>query len=51
MEFQLDKDWRLQPIKGATGQERLGKQAFLLCTDGFWELIEEKKMQHCLKKG
>jgi len=21
-----------------------GKEAFLLCSDGFWELIEEKKM-------
>ena len=24
MEFQLDKDWRLQPIKGATGQTYMG---------------------------
>ena len=28
-----------------------GRSGFLLCTDGFWELIEEKKMQHCLKKA
>lgn len=28
-----------------------GKQAFLLCSDGFWELITEKKMQSCLKKA
>lgn len=26
-------------------------QAFLLCTDGFWELIEEKTMTACLKKS
>lgn len=26
-------------------------QAFLLCTDGFWELILEKEMQECLKKA
>ena len=26
-------------------------QAFLLCSDGFWELIDEKKMQACLKKA
>lgn len=32
-------------------KERAGKQAFLLCSDGFWELIEEKKMQSCLKKA
>ncbi|MGL5436055.1 MAG: PP2C family protein-serine/threonine phosphatase [Lachnospiraceae bacterium] len=27
------------------------QQAFLLCSDGFWELIEEKKMEHTLKKA
>lgn len=27
------------------------KQAFLLCTDGWWELIEEKQMLRCLKKA
>lgn len=26
-------------------------QAFLLCTDGFWELIEEKEMERLLKKA
>jgi serine/threonine protein phosphatase PrpC len=26
-------------------------QAFLLCSDGFWELIDEKKMQTFLKKS
>lgn len=30
---------------------RSGKQAFLLCSDGFWELIEEKKMETALKKA
>ncbi len=28
-----------------------GKQAFLLCSDGFWELIEEKKMEKTLKSS
>lgn len=28
-----------------------GKQAFLLCTDGFWELVEDKEMQSFLKKS
>lgn len=27
------------------------QQAFLLCSDGFWELIEEKRMIACLKKS
>lgn len=27
MEFQLDREWRLQPIKGATGQTYMGRRA------------------------
>lgn len=30
---------------------RAREDAFLLCSDGFWELIEEKKMEACLKKA
>ena len=30
---------------------RKGKQAFLLCSDGFWELIDEKEMTTLLKKS
>lgn len=30
---------------------RKGLQQFLLCSDGFWELIDEKKMQQTLKKA
>ncbi|MDY3917669.1 MAG: protein phosphatase 2C domain-containing protein [Candidatus Limivivens sp.] len=26
-------------------------QSYLLCTDGFWELVEEKKMLECLKRA
>lgn len=28
-----------------------GSQSFLLCTDGFWELVEEKDMQNFLRKS
>lgn len=28
-----------------------GKQAFLMCTDGFWEYIEDREMEKCLKKA
>lgn len=31
--------------------QNVGNQAFLLCSDGFWENIDEKKMQKCLKKA
>ena len=33
------------------GEPRTGGQAFLLCSDGFWELIVEKKMESTLKKA
>ena len=52
---------RLLRVMGIEGEEpryQLGQpvdrkpgQAFLLCTDGFWELIDEKKMASCLKKA
>lgn len=31
--------------------DRKRKQAILMCTDGFWELIDEKAMQKCLSKA
>lgn len=34
-----------QPVKLS------GRQAFLLCTDGFWELIDEKTMEKYLKES
>lgn len=30
---------------------RLSQQAFLLCSDGFWELIDEKTMEKLLRKS
>ena len=30
---------------------RKGKQAMLLCSDGFWEWIDEKQMAKCLDKA
>lgn len=31
--------------------KRRGLQSFLLCTDGFWELIDEENMSACLKES
>lgn len=31
--------------------QRSGRQAFLMCSDGFWELIEEKKMESTFKRA
>lgn len=39
----LGVDWDSPKYQLEEPKERLGKQAFLLCTDGFWELIEEKR--------
>lgn len=51
MEFQLDKDWRLQPIKGATGQTYMGiketEKVFIKRNTS--PLLHF--LQHCLKKG
>lgn len=47
----LGTEWDTPKYQIAEPIDRMGGQAFLLCTDGFWELIDEKKMQHCLKKA
>lgn len=47
----LGVDWDSPKYQIAEPEPRVGRQAFLLCTDGFWELIDEKKMTHCLKKA
>ena len=43
--------WVATPYEIEEVHKVQGKQAFLLCSDGFWELIEEKKMIGCLKKA
>lgn len=47
----LGVDWDSPKYQIAEPEPRTGQQAFLLCTDGFWELIDEKKMMNCLKKA
>lgn len=47
----LGIDWDAPKYQIGEMTAREGSQAFLLCSDGFWELIDEKKMQHCLKKA
>ncbi|MDO5350643.1 MAG: protein phosphatase 2C domain-containing protein [Lachnospiraceae bacterium] len=47
----LGTEWDTPKYQIAEPIERESSQAFLLCTDGFWELIDEKKMQHFLKKA
>ncbi len=47
----LGADWDSPKYQIAEAEARSAHQAYLLCTDGFWELIDEKKMQSCLKKS
>lgn len=47
----LGVDWDSPKYQIEEVIDRKARQQFLLCTDGFWELIEEKKMVHCLKKS
>jgi len=47
----LGVDWDLPKYQLEEPVTRQGRQAFLLCSDGFWELIDEKKMMHSLKRA
>jgi serine/threonine protein phosphatase PrpC len=44
-------NWDSPQYQLADDIELNGNQAFLMCSDGFWELIEEKEMQILLKKS
>lgn len=44
-------DWEEPKYQLGEPLKKAGGQAFLLCTDGFWKLITEKKMTACLKKA
>lgn len=47
----LGVDWDSPKYQIAEAEPRIKHQEFLLCSDGFWELIDERKMVHCLKKA
>ena len=44
-------EWDGDRFQMAEPREREKHLSFLLCSDGFWELIEEKKMISCLRKA
>lgn len=44
-------EWDTPQYEIAQPIRRIGGEAFLLCTDGFWEWVQEKTMQHLLKKA
>lgn len=47
----MGSEWDMPRYQLAKPRERSGKEAFLLCSDGFWEWVEEKQMQATLKKA
>lgn len=47
----MGTEWESPRYQLAKSWERAGKQAFLLCSDGFWEWIDEKTMQRSLRKA
>jgi len=47
----MGSEWDMPQYVIAEPLPRTGGEAFLLCSDGFWEWIEEKPMQHSLKKA
>lgn len=44
-------EWDEPQYEIAEPMRRMGGEAFLLCSDGFWEWIVERQMQHALKKA
>lgn len=47
----MGTEWDSPRYKLEEAMKRGGKEAFLLCTDGFWEWIEEKEMLSTLKRA
>lgn len=47
----MGTDWEEPQYVISDVAKRTGREAFLLCSDGFWENITEKEMVKCLKKS
>lgn len=47
----MGTDWEDAQYTVSNVIKRKDREAFLLCTDGFWENITEKEMVKCLKKS
>lgn len=43
--------WDKPEYELSSAHSRRGRQALLLCSDGFWEWIDEKQMSKCLAKA
>ena len=47
----LGSPWEKDVFEISSGMEIRNGISFLLCSDGFWELVDEKDMMRCLKKS
>lgn len=47
----MGTEWDSPKYKLEEAAEHSGKEAFLMCTDGFWEWISDKMMQSFLRKA
>lgn len=47
----MGAEWERPAYQLAEPVKRKGRQAFLLCSDGFWELVNEKEMVKTLKRA
>jgi len=47
----LGSPWEKDAVEVSNEIELEKTKAFLLCSDGFWELIDEKNMMKCLKRA
>lgn len=47
----IGEEWSANPCETSKLYRKTSGMAFLLCSDGFWELIDEKQMCDCLKKA
>lgn len=47
----IGAEWNTNPCEVSRNYTRKSKEAFLLCSDGFWENINEEQMRKCLKKS
>lgn len=47
----LGSPWEKEAVESSEPIDLKGVRAFLLCSDGFWELITERDMMKCLKSS
>lgn len=47
----IGREWTGSPFTVSPPLTLQGSECFLICSDGFWEYIDEKQMEKCLRKS